>query len=91
MRALGFYPTKKEIDNLCNEVRFSQFARAGRKVEEVDLEDVIKLYVNHRPVLVSHFGASNGTGHRDAGSRRCASPDRLEGSRHRTGGAGGWT
>lgn len=50
MRALGYYPTQKEIDNMKNEVKFSQFLQDGTTVEECNLETFVSLFVNHRPV-----------------------------------------
>lgn len=51
MRALGFYPTEQEVENMIAEVKYSQFAVTGDTVETVSLDDLIRLYVNHRPVL----------------------------------------
>ena len=51
MRALGFYPTELEIENMCSEIRYSSFTATGQTKEELDLNDLIRLYVNHRPVL----------------------------------------
>lgn len=51
MRALGFYPTEAEVENLVNEVKYSLFSSTGAAVAEITLDDLIRLYVNHRPVL----------------------------------------
>ena len=50
MRALGYYPTEQDIANIKAEVRYEHFDRVGPLRLQVDLETVIRLYVNHRPV-----------------------------------------
>jgi len=50
MRAMGYYPTKQEINNMMNEVRFSTYTDRAEPNLYVELPTFIKLFVNHRPV-----------------------------------------
>ncbi|CAH8589612.1 unnamed protein product [Heterobilharzia americana] len=49
MRAIGFYPTETEIENMINEIKYSKFCDTGEYATEVDLDTFIQLYCNHRP------------------------------------------
>ena len=50
MRAMGYYPTEMEVRNMIDEVQMSNYAETGQKVDSVDLNSFIRLFVNHRPV-----------------------------------------
>jgi WD40 repeat protein len=51
MRAVGFYPSEAEVNNMVSEVRLSTWMQDGLVREEINLADLLKLYINHRPVL----------------------------------------
>lgn len=51
MCALGYFPTQLEIKNMTNEVKYSKFGETGEYVDRIGFEDLVKLYVNHRPVF----------------------------------------
>lgn len=50
MRAMGHYPTNKEIENMMNEVKFGHYTEDCEKVDRFDLNTFVRLFVNHRPV-----------------------------------------
>lgn len=50
MRALGYYPTQKEIDNMVNEIKYSKVQDNIPEVQELGINEFLKLFVNHRPV-----------------------------------------
>lgn len=51
MCALGYFPTQLEITNMTNEVKYSKFAETSEYVDRIGFDDLVKLYVNHRPVF----------------------------------------
>ena len=51
MRGLGFYPTEQEIEDMINEIKFSEYIDTNAFVESINLDDFIRLYINHRPAF----------------------------------------
>jgi hypothetical protein len=51
LRALGYYPSDREIHDITEEVRYSEFVSTETLVDHVTLDTFIRLYVNHRPVF----------------------------------------
>ena len=50
MRAMGYYPTEQEVQNMTDEVKFSVYADQGDPTTTVSMDTFIRLFVNHRPV-----------------------------------------
>jgi WD40 repeat protein/Ca2+-binding EF-hand superfamily protein len=51
MRAIGYYPSETEIDNMVNEIKYKNFTTTGQLETTVSLGDLIIMYTNHRPVV----------------------------------------
>ncbi|XP_074061664.1 cilia- and flagella-associated protein 251 isoform X1 [Macrotis lagotis] len=49
MRAIGFYPSEEQIDDMLNEVKFSEYVDTGKLVDSINLPEFVKVYINHRP------------------------------------------
>ncbi|XP_049695270.2 cilia- and flagella-associated protein 251 isoform X2 [Helicoverpa armigera] len=53
MRALGFFPSEYEVENLLVEAKFKVYLKTP--VTEIDFMEFVKLYLNHRPVFGESF------------------------------------
>ncbi|TPP61899.1 WD repeat-containing protein 66 [Fasciola gigantica] len=49
MRAIGYYPTEEDIENMINEVKYSGFVETGTYVSDIDLDTFIQMYCNYKP------------------------------------------
>ncbi|XP_030873174.1 cilia- and flagella-associated protein 251 [Leptonychotes weddellii] len=49
MRAIGFYPSEEKIEDMFNEIRFSEYVDTGKLIDKINLPDFFKVYLNHRP------------------------------------------
>ncbi|KAM9099738.1 cilia- and flagella-associated protein 251 [Sarcophilus harrisii] len=49
MRAIGFYPSEEQIDDMLNEIKFGEYVDTGKLADSIDLPEFVKLYINHRP------------------------------------------
>ncbi|XP_021113198.1 cilia- and flagella-associated protein 251 isoform X4 [Heterocephalus glaber] len=48
MRAIGFYPSEEKIEDMFNEIKFSEYADTGKLIDRINLPDFLKVFVNHR-------------------------------------------
>ncbi|XP_075835512.1 cilia- and flagella-associated protein 251 isoform X2 [Microtus pennsylvanicus] len=49
MRAIGFYPSEEKIEDMSNEIKFSEYVDTGKLIDKINLPDFLKVYLNHRP------------------------------------------
>lgn len=49
MRAIGFYPSEEKIEDMFNEIKFSEYVDTGKLIDKINLPDFFKVYLNHRP------------------------------------------
>ncbi|KAL6081651.1 hypothetical protein STEG23_007866, partial [Scotinomys teguina] len=49
MRAIGFYPSEEKINDMFNEIKFSEYVDTGKLIDKINLPDFLKVYLNHRP------------------------------------------
>ncbi|XP_068629729.1 cilia- and flagella-associated protein 251-like [Battus philenor] len=53
MRALGYFPSEYEVENLIVEAKYKICQREPST--EIDFEEFVKLYLNHRPAFPENF------------------------------------
>ncbi|XP_049866716.1 cilia- and flagella-associated protein 251-like [Pectinophora gossypiella] len=53
MRALGYFPSEYEVENLIVEAKFKVYNKRG--VVEIDFDEFVKLYLNHRPAFGDNY------------------------------------
>mmetsp|Transcript_21112 Transcript_21112/g.27387 ORF Transcript_21112/g.27387 Transcript_21112/m.27387 type:complete len:951 (+) Transcript_21112:86-2938(+) len=51
MRALGHYPSELEVTQMVSEIKYCNFTTTGEVMKDLDLDQFIRLFINHRPVL----------------------------------------
>jgi Ca2+-binding EF-hand superfamily protein len=51
VRAVGFYPSEEEVMHMINEIRYKSFMVTGETQDYIGLDEFIRLYVNHCPVI----------------------------------------
>jgi len=51
VRALGYYPSEKEVEYMLHEASYMRFHETKSVSGSIDFDDFIRLYVNHRPVF----------------------------------------
>ncbi|KAG5307000.1 CF251 protein, partial [Acromyrmex insinuator] len=51
MRAIGYFLTDKEIENIMTEICYKRYVETDKLVQEITFEEFVRLYVNHRPVF----------------------------------------
>jgi hypothetical protein len=50
MRALGYFPSNKELADMESEVRYTKLKETGQRIDDIDINTFIKLFVNNRPL-----------------------------------------
>lgn len=57
MRALGFYPTEKEVEDLISEVKYSKYVETGKYLDEISFDELVKreyLFIPYKPSQSDH-------------------------------------
>ena len=50
MSAVGLYASQEDFDNMMNEIKYTSFVFTGELQQELSFEELVRLFVNHRPV-----------------------------------------
>jgi len=49
LQAIGYYPSEQDIEDIKNEIKYSKVLETGDYIEYIEFEDLIRIYLNHRP------------------------------------------
>jgi len=51
LQAIGYYPSEQDIEDIKNEIKYSKVLETGDYIEYIEFEDLIRIYLNHRPAI----------------------------------------
>jgi len=51
LQAIGYYPSEQDIEDIKNEIKYSKVLETGDYIEYIEFEDLIRIYLNHRPAV----------------------------------------
>ena len=51
LRAAGYYPSEEELAGILSHIAFMAHSRDMDTIDEITFDELIALYVNHRPLI----------------------------------------